>query len=255
MDQTQVRSKKGKKRDTSTTTDECENSSVGSQCQTCIIQLPPGPKGDTGTSILSGSGPPTNGYGTTGDTYVDTISGQVWRNINGQWVPTSENLRGPQGPQGPPPCLGFGRMYIDYTQDVNFDLSVNWTPLDTIDWVIDYNSYNVSLVQNTTFGFSMLQVNLDGVYEVVCDAAFDTEDRVWYRLVSTTSGPIPGTYGTDDGGDNGSLRLNTSTIIWAPAGTAFYLDCRAAGNRTWIISYASLRAIMLYPSNTFTVAP
>lgn len=234
--------------------DDCKDM----RCQPCIIQLPPGPQGPPGASMDTGSGPPTPGYGNTGDTYVDLGTGQVYRNIDGQWIPTSENLKGdtgPQGPQGPPLCGAFGRMYIDYTQGVTYNLSVNWTPVDTIDWVIDYNSYNVSLAQNTTYGFSMLQVNLDGVYEINFDASFASTDRFWYRLMSTTSGPIPGTYSYDDGGDDGSIRSGCSTIIWAPAGTAFYAEGYSSSNKSWPISYASVTAKMLYPGNTFVVSP
>lgn len=256
--------KEEKRKHKSSGCNSCSGSSSSSdgkidmRCQPCIIQVPPGPQGPAGPGMLSGSGPPDPGYGKSGDTYTDLTTGTVYKNIDGQWIPTAESLKGDKGDKGdpgPPLCGAFGRMYIDYLQGVTYNLTVNWTPVDTIDWIIDYNSFNVSLVQNTTYGFSMLQVNLDGVYEVVFDASFNTQSIYFYRLVSTTSGPINGTNAMDDGGDDGTLRVGCSTMIWAPAGTAFYAEGRTSGNGSWGINYASLSVKMLSPNNTFTVAP
>lgn len=252
MDQTLTgRSKKEK-------TKLCNDGYQNMQCQPCIIQVPPGPQGKQGASMLSGTGAPANGYGSTGDTYTDLPTGRVYRNIDGQWISTSENLKGEKGEKGdpgPPLSGSFGRMYIDYTQRVSYNLSANWTPIGTTDWVIDYNSYNVFLAQNATNTFSMIRVNLDGVYEIDFNASFDTTDKFWYRLTSTSSGPINGTYSMDSGGNQGNLKASCSTIIWAPAGTAFYAEGYTENDRTWPINYASLKVKMLYPRNTYIAAP
>ena len=76
---------------------------------------PKGPKGTDGTNgtdgtegapgapgarWFSGNGSPSDSIGATGDYYLDGTSGNVWVRTGSQWLPSGDNLKGPQGPPG-----------------------------------------------------------------------------------------------------------------------------------------------------------
>ena len=70
---------------------------------------PKGPKGADGTNgapgapgarWFSGNGSPSDSIGATGDYYLDGTSGNVWVRTGSQWLPSGDNLKGPQGPPG-----------------------------------------------------------------------------------------------------------------------------------------------------------
>ena len=54
---------------------------------------------------IGGTTPPTSAIGTPGDWYIDTVTGDVYENVNGAWVHRT-NLSGPVGPQGPAGATG-----------------------------------------------------------------------------------------------------------------------------------------------------
>lgn len=62
-------------------------------------QGPRGDKGDAGDDVLSGSGVPDNGSGKDGDSYLDTVTGDVYKKSSGAWNKTG-NIKGPKGDKG-----------------------------------------------------------------------------------------------------------------------------------------------------------
>ena len=67
---------------------------------------PAGPAGDPGvaglpgTSLLSGQGPPNNSVGRDGDSYLNTVNGDVYEKADGSWAVTAGNLKGADGDDG-----------------------------------------------------------------------------------------------------------------------------------------------------------
>ncbi|VEB24241.1 YadA-like family protein [Avibacterium volantium] len=59
-----------------------------------------GEKGDAGSAILTGKNKPESTTGRDGDSYVDTVTGQVYKKQAGEWVDTETSLKGPKGNQG-----------------------------------------------------------------------------------------------------------------------------------------------------------
>ena len=54
---------------------------------------------------IGGTTPPTSAIGTPGDWYIDTVTGDIYENVNGAWVRRT-NIMGPVGTQGPPGATG-----------------------------------------------------------------------------------------------------------------------------------------------------
>ena len=60
----------------------------------------PGTPGTNGTKWFSGSGQPSPEIGDNNDYYLDGTSGFVYIKRSSGWIPTGDNLMGPQGPPG-----------------------------------------------------------------------------------------------------------------------------------------------------------
>ena len=60
-----------------------------------------GANGADGTRWFSGTGTPSAGIGSTGDYFLDGATGNVWFKTGSGWLPSGENLMGPDGATGP----------------------------------------------------------------------------------------------------------------------------------------------------------
>src|SRR5690554_1011695 len=77
--------------------------------------------------FLSGATNPTSSDGQPGDVYLNTSTGDLFRNDNGTWTllmnlvgpEGPEGPQGPQGEQGPPGADGRGIADIAYDGDTN----------------------------------------------------------------------------------------------------------------------------------------
>jgi len=65
-----------------------------------LTDLLQGAGGGGGMRFLSGATDPTSSDGQPGDVYLNTSTGDLFRNDNGAWI-LLMNLVGPEGPEGP----------------------------------------------------------------------------------------------------------------------------------------------------------
>src|SRR5690606_10115306 len=91
------------------------------------IPIAGGGGGGGGMRFLSGATDPTSSDGQPGDVYLNTSTGDLFRDDNGTWTllmnlvgpEGPEGPQGPQGEQGPPGADGRGIADIAYDGDTN----------------------------------------------------------------------------------------------------------------------------------------
>lgn len=72
-----------------------------------LVDLLQNAGGGGGMEFLFGTSAPDSDLGKPGDVYLNTSSGDFYKNENGTWTQIG-NLRGPQGPEGPAGADGVG---------------------------------------------------------------------------------------------------------------------------------------------------
>ncbi|MFY0483962.1 beta strand repeat-containing protein, partial [Flavobacterium sp. PLA-1-15] len=147
---------------------------------------PQGPSGANGTSLTSSTGAPTGG--SNGDTHVNTLTGDVYTNINGVWTVTG-NIKGADGAQGAPGVNGTNGTSLT---------SGGTNP-------VDGTGTNGDTYINTLTGETFIYNGTTWVSTGNIKGADGTNGTNGTSLTSGGTNPVDGT------GTNGDTYINTLT--------------------------------------------
>lgn len=205
------------------------------------IQGDQGPAGVNGSTWHSGSGAPSSDLGTSGDYYLDIVSGNVYKK-NGSWAVIG-NIMGPQGAKGDKGDTGAtGATGAQGIAGVNGTNGLNGTTLNqglVGYWKFDENTGNIAVDNSglgntgTIYGAS----RIDGKYGKAL--SFDGSND-WVKLLDSPS--LNPSYITLAVWLNVSSGVTGYGRLVDKGGTGGYLlsfGDAGAGRLRWIVTRAS----------------
>jgi hypothetical protein len=126
------------------------NKVIVNQKSNSVVVHGKGSRGESGYNFLSGVGIPSQSLGKNGDTYLDNISGKVYKKISGSWVLESAIT----------------------------------TPIDTISFTHEQQSPSAMWVIHHNLGFKPAVSVMDyGQNNVECDIEQTNENQVTLRFI------------------------------------------------------------------------
>lgn len=186
------------------------------------IQGDQGPAGVNGSTWHSGSGVPSSGLGTSGDYYLDTVSGNVYKK-NGSWAVIG-NIMGPQGAKGDKGDTGAtGATGAQGIAGVNGTNGLNGTTLNqglVGYWKFDENTGNIAIDNsgNQNSGTIIGATQINGKY----GKALDFEGNDYVTISSSASLGV---------GNEGAISFWLKKSVWNVASEhaiinndKFYMD-------------------------------
>ncbi|AQN67974.1 collagen repeat protein with bclb C-terminal domain [Saudi moumouvirus] len=162
-----------------------------------------GDKGDSGSQIITGDQPPSDGIGQNGDIYIDNSTNNLYRKINNVWVLQS-NISGTKGDKGD-----------SGSQIITGDGSPNPETGQNGDIYIDNSTGDLYIKVNNVW---VLQSNIDG-------EKGDKGD-IGSRIISGTGIPDPTI------GNNGDIYIDDSTNnLYQKLGDVWILQSNLSGDK------------------------